>query len=88
MTGDGATRLVIDMITKYGFWPGHMVTLTDAYIRKEGLPEEYLEKANSILNEEMVVCENLIREGKERILRLVDVALEKTACLRRKLRKF
>jgi ATP-dependent Zn protease len=82
-----ATEQAIRMVTQFGFVENQMLALPYDYVDKFGLPQSYLDMANTILLEEQKACEKLVEEGKEQILLLVDALLKNNQLMTAEIRQ-
>ena len=72
-----ATSLALSMVSQYGMYPHTLLSIDPAAVVDTAAGEKMLKMAEKILEDEMAVTLQLIREGKDKITKLAAVLLEK-----------
>ncbi len=72
-----ATNVALSMLCYYGMDETRMISVSFEKISNTALGNEYLEKADKIINEEMKKTVEIIREGKDMVQKLADELLKK-----------
>lgn len=70
-----ATSLAMDMVCRYGM-EGSLLSLDPDRVLRGPLADRYLQKASSLLDEEMARTQDLVHEGRDRIGALADRLLD------------
>ncbi len=72
-----ATNIALSMLCYYGMDDERMISVSFEKISNTALGNEYLEKADKIINEEMKKTVELIRSGKDMVQKLADELIKK-----------
>lgn len=72
-----ATNWAIRMITDYGMAEGQLVSLDAEFLLKSPMAGQYLEKINTLLNQQMEETIRLVKEGNDKITRLAEALIKK-----------
>lgn len=73
-----ASSKVIAMLTKYGMYEENLFAVSMNTLMNSPLSAEYVKKAEHILEEQKQICIDLITEGKDKIIKLAETAVDKT----------
>ena len=82
-----ATQLAISMICNYGMMDGKLLVLPFERITGTPLGTVYLDEANKLLEKEMAQTVELVRNGKEKIMKLADELISKNHMTRNEIVK-
>ncbi len=72
-----ASGLVMSMLTEFGMCDGHLFCPQVEDLQKSPAYPEYVQQAEQILQEQALVCEKLLAEGRETIERVARTLVEK-----------
>ena len=73
-----ASSMALAMITRYGMYQDHMVTLDPDKMVLSPVFSEYLVMAEKILKEQEEICMQLIVEGKDKVSKLADALFKRS----------